>query len=193
MRGTLFLVVGPCGAGKDSLIRGARSRLASDDRIHFPRRFITCPIDGTEDHIPVSPETFAARQAGGGFALAWQSHGLGYGIPGDIAEALAAGRSVVANVSRMVIDEARRHFSPVRVLLVTAPQEVLDERLGGRGHHDWATDSHERMVRPSLIAGIGENLTVIRNDDSLDDAITRFVTALSPSVDAASELARTPA
>ncbi len=177
MRGTLFLVVGPSGAGKDSLIRGARRRLAENDEFHFPRRLITRPPDGSEDHIPVSPEIFTARQAGGGFALVWQAHGRAYGIPAEIAEVLAAGRSVVVNVSRTVIDEARRHFSPVHVLLVSAPVEVLAERLAARGREDSA-DIQERVARASAISLCGDSVTVVRNDDSLDDAIGRFVAAL---------------
>ena len=177
MRGTLFLVVGPSGAGKDSLIRGARRRLAGNENFHFPRRLITRPPDGTEDHIPVSPEIFAARQADGGFALVWHAHGMSYGIPAEITEILAAGRSVVVNVSRTVIDEAHRRFSPVRVLLISAPTEVLAERLTVRGRENSA-DIQERVARASVLSVCGDSVTVVRNDDSLDDAIGRFVAAL---------------
>ena len=42
-RGTLALVVGPSGAGKDALIDGARHHFAGDPRYSFPRRLITRP------------------------------------------------------------------------------------------------------------------------------------------------------
>jgi len=50
-RGTLVLVVGPSGAGKDSVIGALRQRLAGDDRVAFARRVITRAVEeGGEAH-----------------------------------------------------------------------------------------------------------------------------------------------
>ena len=82
MRGTLFLVVGPSGAGKDSLIDGARAELAGRRDIVFASRVITRPPkSGDEDNLFATPEEFAAMQATGAFMLHWEAHGLFYGIP----------------------------------------------------------------------------------------------------------------
>ena len=98
----LVLVVGPSGAGKDTLLDAARRKLAGDTRFRFVRRVITRPANaGGEDHDPVTEAEFATRH----FALQWQAHGLRYGIPADIADDLASGRVVIANVSRAVIAE----------------------------------------------------------------------------------------
>lgn len=173
-RGTLVLVVGPSGAGKDSVLAGARQALAEHSGIHFARRCITRPADaGGEDHIALSPEEFARRRADGGFALAWQAHGLDYGIPVATTGRLAAGETVVANVSRTVLDEARRRFPPVLVVLVTAAPEVLAARLAARGRED-AEDIRRRLARGDLDCP-GSDVVRLENDGRLDDAVRRFV------------------
>src|SRR5580692_8194818 len=93
----LVLVVGPSGAGKDTLLDAARRAVADDPRFRFVRRVITRPAEaGGEAHEAVTDAEFATRD----FALAWQAHGLRYGIPADIAADLQSGRVLVANSSR---------------------------------------------------------------------------------------------
>lgn len=116
----LVAVVGPSGAGKDTLMAGARARLAEDARFRFVRRRITRPAEaGGEAHDPLTEEGFVAVREAGGFALWWAAHGLLYGIPRDIEADLADGRVVVANLSRGVLAEASRYR--LRVLEITAP------------------------------------------------------------------------
>ena len=178
-RGTLFLVVGPSGAGKDSVIDAARRAIAGRTDIVFARRTITRPAEaGGEAHRPVSAETFERLRVEGGFSLSWQAHGLHYGIPREVEDDLATGRSVVANVSRTVLDEARRRFPPVRVLHVTAPLPVLATRLAARGRED-ADDIAERLQRAGTAAPSGDDVTAIVNDGALEDAVARFVAAVT--------------
>ena len=142
----LILVVGPSGAGKDTLLNGARERLAADARFRFVRRTITRADQlGEEAHEGVAEQAFALRQAAGEFALTWRAHGLHYGIPADIGVDLADGRVVVANVSRAVVAEAAERF-PVSVIEVSAPADVLARRLAARGRED-AVDVARRLSR----------------------------------------------
>jgi len=46
---------------------------------------------------------------------------------------LANGGSLVANTSRTIIEEARRLYAPIKVVLVTACAESLRRRLKSRG------------------------------------------------------------
>jgi len=55
----LVLVVGPSGAGKDTVIEGARAALGDDTRFRFVRRVVTRPVDpGGEAHEAVSEKVF---------------------------------------------------------------------------------------------------------------------------------------
>ena len=49
--GRLVLVVGPSGAGKDTLIAAVRQRLAGDEGFLFPRRIVTRPASAAEDNV----------------------------------------------------------------------------------------------------------------------------------------------
>lgn len=176
-RGTLVLVVGPSGAGKDSIIAGAAGVLRDEMRLVFARRLITRPAEaGGEDHIALSPAEFAARREAGALLLHWRAHGLDYGLPGELAAALAGGRSVVANVSRTVIAETRQRLAPVMVVAITASPETLAARLAARSR-EGAADIESRLRRagawPPDQAGV-----VIDNDGALDPAVARFVTLL---------------
>jgi ribose 1,5-bisphosphokinase len=131
--GRLILVVGPSGAGKDSLIGLARVACAGDGKIVFPRRVVTREASASEDNVQVSFEAFRQARDKSEFAVHWEAHGHGYALSHAIDGELRAGRTVVANVSRTVIDAMRRAYADVVVVSITAPSEVLAERLAARG------------------------------------------------------------
>jgi ribose 1,5-bisphosphokinase len=127
--GRIILVVGPSGAGKDTLLNLARAACADDGNIVFPRRVVTRQASLAEDNEELSPEAFAQALSRGAFALHWEAHGQCYGLPRRIDDDIRAGRTVVINVSRTVIDMIRRAYADVVVVAITAPPDVLAERL----------------------------------------------------------------
>lgn len=178
MTGRLVAVVGPSGAGKDTLMAGARAALASDARLRFVQRAITRPAEaGGEDHRPLTEAAFLAELAAGGFALNWQAHGLRYGIPRDIGDDIARGRVVVANLSRAVLAEAASRF-PLLVLEITAPVPVLAARLAARGRED-AADVAARLAREAALPP-GLDLRRVLNDGPVAAGIAAVVAALQP-------------
>jgi ribose 1,5-bisphosphokinase len=176
--GRLILVVGPSGAGKDTLIAAAAAALADEPLYDFPKRQITRASDaGGEDHIAVSPAEFAARREAGGYALHWEAHGLYYGIPASIDAAIAAGVTVVVNTSRTIIEAARARYPNRRIIFVTAQLDVLARRIAARGRES-AVDVAERLARAGIIAPSGSDVIKLCNDGRLDEAVAAFRSAI---------------
>ena len=175
MSGKLVLVVGPSGAGKDSVLHGAKQRLNGSSRCFFPRRFITRDEGaGGEDHISLNPEEFTTMEERGDFALAWYAHDLSYGVPRTITRAMANGMTVVVNVSRSVIEEAMERFPDVRVVNITASRDVLKQRLTDRGRES-EEDVERRLERATAFYFKGDNVFEIDNSGSLDDSVRQFL------------------
>ena len=146
--GRLVLVVGPSGAGKDTLIGLARVACANDGKVVFPRRVVTREASSFEDNEQLGFEAFWRAQAQGEFAVHWEAHGHCYGLRRAIDDEIRAGRTVVANVSRTVVETIRRRYADVMVVSVTAPPEILVQRLAGRarGSDGWVADRLGRAV-----------------------------------------------
>ncbi|MCB6179780.1 phosphonate metabolism protein/1,5-bisphosphokinase (PRPP-forming) PhnN [Rhodobacter sp. Har01] len=170
----IFAVVGPSGAGKDTLIAGA---LAARPDLRLVRRVITRPSEaGGEDFEGISEHEFAMRLARGDFALHWQAHGLRYGIPLD--QVISPG-DVVFNGSRAALPLAAQVFPALRVILITAPDAVLADRLAARGR-ERPQDVRDRLARASFALPKGISATTIVNDSSLEVGIARLLAALQP-------------
>jgi ribose 1,5-bisphosphokinase len=131
--GRLVLVVGPSGAGKDTLLTLARAACAGDAGIVFPRRVVTRPASPAEDNAQITLDVFREALGRGDLAVHWEAHGHCYAIPRSIDDDVRAGRTVVFNASRTVVDKVRRTYAHVVVVSITAPPNVLAERLTSRG------------------------------------------------------------
>ena len=166
----LVLIVGPSGVGKDALISYCRSGLVGVDAVVFPRRAITRAAGaGTEEHDTVSEAEFQRRAGAGGFSLSWRAHGLGYGVPATIEHDLAAGRTVVVNVSRSIVDDARRRYRPLAVVSVVASPEILAARLRGRGR-ETDEDIGRRLERAASVEVDGTDVIRLDNSGALETA-----------------------
>ncbi len=161
--GAFVAVVGPSGAGKDTLLKLVQDRLGTRADVHFPRRMITREADrALEDHDTISSAEFDRLRADGGCALSWRAHGLGYGVPGSADEAIRAGAVVLCNVSRSVIPVALKKYARTHVVLVTAPVSVLAERLANRGRES-RDDVARRLKRAAYDLPEGVEAVVIEN------------------------------
>jgi ribose 1,5-bisphosphokinase len=177
MSGKFIAIVGPSGVGKDSLIDFARERLASSDRVVFVRRVVTRPADGgSEDHESMDEADFLAAEAAGAFALSWTAHGLHYGLPIALEDDLAAGRLVVANLSRRVIPALLARHPDAVVVSVTATRDVLARRLAARGRETPAS-IRARLDR-EIDNGLPRDAVRIDNSGDLAESGEQFTRLL---------------
>jgi ribose 1,5-bisphosphokinase len=178
--GHLVLVVGPSGAGKDSVITGAKQVFADNSRVVFPRRIVTRKAQvETEDHDTLTEMGFALAVAKAEFSLWWSAHGHSYGIPVSIEHDIAAGRTVVFNCSREVVGEACKRFLKTTIVEITAPRDVLVERILARGRETEA-EAIKRVSRQ--VESLPPNLPVVRieNAGPLADAVSGLCRVIDP-------------
>lgn len=175
MTGILYLIVGPSGAGKDTLIDSLKPKLANH---LFVQRYITRPADsGGEAHIELSPQEFEDRVKSGGFCVYWHAHELGYGIDTRLKSLVQNGANAVVNTSRNMVKAFEKQFPKTVVVLVTASKEVLRERLKRRGRES------DRQIERRLLRDVElphcEHLIVVDNSGNLEEAKTAMLAALT--------------
>jgi ribose 1,5-bisphosphokinase len=173
--GRLICVVGPSGAGKDTLIDAARVQRPD---LVIVRRVITRPSAlGGEDFDGVTSAEFERRKTAGDFALDWRAHGLSYGLPAATLALRTEGRNLLVNGSRAALEQARGVFPDLEVIRITAPSSVLMERLLARGR-ETREEIEARVLRQSYDVPAGLQVTDIRNDGPLNEAIAAFLAAI---------------
>jgi guanylate kinase len=142
----VFVITGPSGVGKGTLISGLLERmgeleLSTSATTREPREG---EIDGREYHF-LTPEDFAGRADAGEFLEHATFSGNRYGtLRSEVERCLAAGVSLVLEIEVQGARQVRAALPDESVLIFIAPPEpaVLRERLAGRG-----TDSEEAIER----------------------------------------------
>ncbi|MBY0320052.1 MAG: phosphonate metabolism protein/1,5-bisphosphokinase (PRPP-forming) PhnN [Reyranella sp.] len=179
MSAPLVYVMGPSGAGKDSVLERARALLSVDAPIAFAHRYITRPADsGGENHVALSRAEFALRRAHGLFAFHWQAHGNDYGIGREIEAWRGAGLTVVVSGSREHYEKIAGSDPDLHPVLITAALDKLRARLSARGRETSAAAAN-RLARSDAYAVTDARLVTIVNDGTLNAAAEAFVRLLA--------------
>ncbi|AJE98691.1 phosphonate metabolism protein/1,5-bisphosphokinase (PRPP-forming) PhnN [Pandoraea apista] len=171
----LFYVMGPSGAGKDSLLAYARERIGTASPVLFAHRYITRPPSEGENHVALSHAEFEMRHALGCFALDWTSHDCRYGIGIEIDAWMAAGANVVINGSRAFLAQAvQRYGERLHLVEIRVDPAVRAQRLARRGRE--TGDALDRRVAHQVewTPPDGIPLSVIANDGALAHAGNRL-------------------
>ncbi|SAL23597.1 ATP-binding protein PhnN [Caballeronia sordidicola] len=177
--GIFFFVVGPSGAGKDSLIDAVRH---GGRPFMIARRVITRAHGSPgEDHEALDNAQFAALENKGGFLITWSAHGLKYGLRQELLHALSQGRHVIANGSRAVVEVLRARVPRMVVVEVSAPASVLAERILARGR-ETPEEVRQRVMRQVEPFAADVEVIKVSNDGTLAQGIERFVAALDRAI-----------
>lgn len=177
MSAHLIYVMGPSGAGKDSVLGWVRQQLGALPTLHWARRTITRRADaGGEEHEAVTFDEYARDLAAGCFALAWRANGRAYGIRHRELAPLTRGEWVVVNGSRGWFPVAQSAFPGLVGVHITAAPEILRQRLIARGR-ETPEEIEARVARATAYVP-PPGLIEIRNDGALADAGQALLTAL---------------
>jgi guanylate kinase len=138
MKGSLFIVSAPSGAGKSSLVKAA---LAEDKRLALSVSYTTrAPrageTNGREYHF-VDRKTFDAMLQRGDFLESAEVHGNRYGTSQSwIEEARSRDLDILLEIDWQGAQQVRKAFSDAVSIFILPPPPVLaqlEQRLRGRG------------------------------------------------------------
>jgi len=184
--GHLYVLSGPSGVGKGTLVRELRRRrpdlevsVSATTRARRPGE-----VDGT-DYLFLDEGAFDELVAGNGF-LEWAAYaGNRYGTPkAPVVKALESGADVVLEIEVQGARQVRARMPEAILILVVPPSfEVLAERLAGRGTEtpDIAAARLEVARRELAEADMFDHLVV---NDRVEDAVTALLRILEGSVPA---------
>ncbi len=168
----LFYLVGPSGAGKDTLLAALARDLPAAAGLRVAQRCITrARHPGDEDHIELSADEFARRERAGEFLFAWRSHGFSYGVERGVLDWLGAGDDVIVNGSRAYLETALAIYPRLSPVWIAVPDSVLRERLGARGRETAAQIEARIRRNHELEQRFRSRYDSIRNDRSIAEAV----------------------
>lgn len=176
-QGSLFVISGPSGAGKGTLVKRILERVPNtwvsiSATTREPR---AGEVDGI-DYQFMTADEFERDIEAGGF-VEWASvHSHYYGTPvAPIEEQLAAGKTVLLEIDVQGGFQVQDKLPQAKLVFIAPPNmEVLEQRLRSRG-----TDSEEAIVQ-RMHNAVGEMEASARYDavivnDDLDRATEELV------------------
>lgn len=175
--GRLIYVIGPSGAGKNSIIAAAREKLNKINNLYFSHRYVTRALNSDDDDVPLSVVAFAHYRRIGLFALDWQAHGICYGIGASIDGLLRGGGTVVVNGSRAYLPMALTRYPQLTAVLIAVPPQVAHARMLVRGREPAAAIA-ARLERTPALAIPPAQLITIDNSGPLEHAVQAMTAVL---------------
>ncbi|WP_321471599.1 AAA family ATPase [Halarcobacter sp.] len=170
MNSKIVLVVGPSGAGKDTLLRYAKEKL--NENFSFVKRYITREADVNENNYYIDEYAFEILRHNGYFASSWNAHGNFYGIPKRF---IKNGINIIS-ISRARIKDFENLYKDVYTLNISIPKEKLKERLIARGRE--SSKEIEQRLNRSYEKIQCNKLIEFDNSSPIDESKEKFLELL---------------
>lgn len=177
MNHRLVVVIGPSGAGKDSVLEGLRANWPFSQPASFARRTITRPVKpDDEQHEAVDNARFEQLLAAQAFVMHWQANGLSYGVRRSELDHLNAGHWLFVNSSRAYLPQVLQVWPQATVVHIGASRDVLAQRLAQRGRE--TEDAVVMRLSREVALHLPANVVSIDNNGSLASALGALQQAL---------------
>ncbi len=184
-RGNLFVISGPAGVGKGTLVARIMERLP-DARLSVSLTTRPARDDEVEGvhYFFVDDARFDAIIAENGF-LEWaQVHGYKYGTPARLVnDHLSAGRQVILEIDCQGALQVRSRVPEAHLVFVEPPSlEELERRLRGRGTEDESSVAL-RMRNAKVELSHTKDFDVCFVNDRLDICVDELMSYIKQIVD----------
>jgi guanylate kinase len=169
----VFVITGPSGVGKGTLIRALRERVPELDLSvsATTRRPRPGETQGVDYHF-LSDDEFAKRVEAGDFVEWAEYSGRRYGtLRSDLESRTAAGRPVLLEIEVQGARQVRETLpDAVQIFIVPPSEDALRARLIGRGTDDPESVAARLRTAREELAAREEFQHQVRND-RLEDAV----------------------
>ncbi len=184
----VFVITGPSGVGKGTLIRGLMERLGGRAQLQLSVSATTrAPREGEHDGVDyhfLTREDFDARVAAGDFVEHADYAGRSYGtLRSELEDRVRAGVPVVLEIEVQGARQVRAAMpEAVQVFIAPPSLHALRTRLIGRGTDDAEEVERRLQVAEGELGAQPEFAHVVVND-RLDEALDQLTAIVAEQLD----------
>lgn len=180
IKGHLFIISAPSGAGKTTIVRAVLDRFA--DMLYSISYTTRKPRNGEQDGIDynfISRDDFKKRIDGGEWAEWAEVHGNNYGTSAEILDnGLASGRNILLDIDvQGTIQILERYPDSITIFIMPPSLETLGKRLELRGT-DSKADIARRLVNAEKEMAKKDLYRHIVVNDQLSEAIEKLISII---------------
>ncbi|MCL5437073.1 MAG: guanylate kinase [Candidatus Dependentiae bacterium] len=188
--GKLFVIMGPSGVGKTTLVNALVAQGGCERLWRVPTYTTRTPRPGEiggVDYFFVSADEFQDMMAAGALIEWSEAYQAFYGLGrGPVEEALSAGKTVLAVVDRLGAIQVKKYMSTAPIILILPPSlDELRRRLRARssGSVQEIDFRLARAAREGALEGAAPIADHVVINDQFDRALAELKELICPAPD----------